>query len=48
MKKNENIEIEDDYKLTMIDHDCNIITLNQNQYIHLSQHTKNYYKIITK
>lgn len=48
MKKNENIEIEDDYKLTMIDHDCNIIILNQNQYIHLSQHTKNYYKIITK
>lgn len=47
MKKYENIDIEDDYILTMIDHNCNIITIKKNQYLYLSQHIKNSYKIIT-
>lgn len=48
MKKYENIDITHDYTLTMIDHNCNIVTLNENQYLHLSQYIKNNYEIITK
>lgn len=48
MKKHENIDIINDYTLTMIDHNCNIITFKKNQYLNLSQYIKNNYEIITK